>query len=171
MNMATRSVAEALLQYLVSNGLLNSPASPAQTKFLQITMNNHGELSREELQLLLQIAGELATQTDQDKLVHTILEKACAMTQSPDGSVLLYDPEHQGLYFAAAVGSKGPELMQKWGVQSNQRVCRSKATPARPSPREKSSTSRRPRERKPLQGVERNRQTVEGNRGGAATYW
>ncbi len=85
-------------------------------------MNDQGELSREELQLLLQIAGELATQTDQDKLVHAILEKACAMTQSPDGSVLLYDPEHQGLYFAAAVGSKGPELMQKWGVQSNQRV-------------------------------------------------
>src|SRR5271169_6082689 len=85
-------------------------------------MNDHGELSREELQLLLQIAGELATQTDQDKLVHTILEKACALTGSPDGSVLLYDPEHQGLYFAAAVGSKGPELMQKWGVQSSQRV-------------------------------------------------
>jgi class 3 adenylate cyclase len=85
-------------------------------------MDDSVDLSREELQLLLQIAGELATQTDQDKLVHTILEKACAMTGSPDGSVLLYDPEHQGLYFAAAVGTKGPELMQKWGVQSSQRV-------------------------------------------------
>jgi adenylate cyclase len=85
-------------------------------------MAESGELSREELLTLLQIAGELATQTDQDRLVHTILERACAMTSSPDGSVLLYDPEHEGLYFAAAVGSKGPELMHKWGVRSSQRV-------------------------------------------------
>ncbi len=85
-------------------------------------MGESGELSREELLTLLKIAGELATQTDQDQLVHTILEKACGMTNSPDGSILLFDPEHQGLYFAAAVGSKGPELMAKWGVQSSQRV-------------------------------------------------
>ncbi len=85
-------------------------------------MTNAGELSREELQTLLDVAGELATQTDQDLLVLTILEKACAFTGSPDGSVLLYDPVHQGLYFAAAVGVKGPELMQKWGEQSSQRV-------------------------------------------------
>jgi len=61
-------------------------------------MGESGELSREELLTLLNIAGELATQIDQDH------------------------PEHQGLYFAAAVGSKGPELMQKWGMQSNRRV-------------------------------------------------
>ena len=85
-------------------------------------MSDAGELSREELQTLLDIAGELATQTDQDLLVLTILERACAFTGSPDGSVLLYDPLHQGLYFAAAVGVKGPELMQKWGEQSSQRV-------------------------------------------------
>ena len=78
-------------------------------------MSEAEELSREELQTLLNIAGELATQSDQDLLVHTILEKACAFTGSPDGSVLLYDPIHQGLFFAAAVGVKGRELMQKWG--------------------------------------------------------
>jgi len=80
------------------------------------------ELSREELQSLLVIAGELATQTDQDLLVRMILERACSATGSPDGCVLLYDSTHQGLYFAAAVGVKGPELMQKWGEQSSQRV-------------------------------------------------
>ena len=85
-------------------------------------MGESGDLSREELLTLLNIAGELATQTDQDQLVRTILEQACGMTNSPDGSVLLFDPEHKGLYFAAAVGSKGPELMLKWGVQSSQRV-------------------------------------------------
>ena len=85
-------------------------------------MDDAPELSREELVLLLNMAAELTTQNDQDKLVGTILEKACAMTGSPDGSVLLYDPEHQGLYFAASAGAKGPELLQKWGEQSSQRV-------------------------------------------------
>lgn len=85
-------------------------------------MSGSDELSRDELLSLLTIAGELATQTDQGELVRTILTKACEFTSSPDGSVLLYDPEHQGLFFAAAVGSKGPELMKTWGEQSSQRV-------------------------------------------------
>jgi adenylate cyclase len=87
-----------------------------------LAMGDEGQLSRDELQSLLAIAGELATQTDQDALVRMILEKACAATGSPDGSVLLYDSVHRGLYFAAAVGVKGPELMQKWGEHSSQRV-------------------------------------------------
>jgi GAF domain-containing protein len=85
-------------------------------------MDESVDLSREELLTLLKMAGELATHTDQDQLVQTILEQACGMTGSPDGSILLYDPEHQGLYFAAAVGSKSLDLIDKWGVQSSQRV-------------------------------------------------
>lgn len=85
-------------------------------------MSDSDELSRDELLALLDLAGELATKNDQDSLVSTILEQACRMTQSPDGSVLLFDPEHRGLYFAAAVGVKAPVLMQKWGIQSSQRV-------------------------------------------------
>ena len=85
-------------------------------------MSDSTEFSREELLSLLDLAGELAAEIDQEKLVRTILQKACSMTGSPDGSVLLYDPVHQGLFFAAAVGAKGPELMQKWGEQSSQRV-------------------------------------------------
>ena len=85
-------------------------------------MDGSADLSREELLALLKIAGDLATETDQDQLIRTILERACGMTASPDGCVLLYDPERQGLYFAAAVGSKGPELMQAWGIESSQRV-------------------------------------------------
>ena len=85
-------------------------------------MSDLPDFSREELHSLLDLAGELAAETDQEKLVRTILQKACTMTGSPDGSVLLYDPVHQGLFFATAVGAKGPELMQKWGEQSSQRV-------------------------------------------------
>src|SRR3954470_2017918 len=85
-------------------------------------MAESGDLSRDELLALLEIAGELATQSDQNQLVNTILERACSMTGSPDGAVLLYDSEHQGLYFAAAVGSNAVTLMHKWGVQSSQRV-------------------------------------------------
>ena len=85
-------------------------------------MDESVDLSREELLTLLKMAGELATHTDQDQLVQTILEQACGMTGSPDGSILLYDPEHQGLYFAAAVGSKSLDLIDKWGMQSSQRV-------------------------------------------------
>ena len=85
-------------------------------------MGDLADFSREELHSLLDLAGELAAEIDQEKLVRTILQKACTMTGSPDGSVLLYDPVHQGLFFAAAVGAKGPELMQKWGEQSSQRV-------------------------------------------------
>jgi len=80
------------------------------------------ELSREELIALLDLAGELSTQIDQHKVVLAILEQACKATHSPDGSVLLYDPIRKGLFFAAARGPKGPELLQKFGERSNQRV-------------------------------------------------
>ena len=85
-------------------------------------MDGPGDLSRDELVSLLQTAGELAGQIDPDQLVRTILENACAMTSSPDGSVLLYDVERGGLFFAAARGVKAPELLEKWGERSNQRV-------------------------------------------------
>ncbi len=85
-------------------------------------MSGSEDLSREELQSLLEIAGELAGQIDRDLLVNTILDRACGMTHSPDGSVLLYDDERGGLFFAAARGVKGAELLDKWGEGSNQRV-------------------------------------------------
>jgi class 3 adenylate cyclase len=68
------------------------------------------------------LAGELSTQVDQQKVVLAILERACNFTHSPEGSILLYDQLRKGLYFAAARGPKGPELLQKFGERSNQRV-------------------------------------------------
>lgn len=67
-------------------------------------------------------AGELSTEIDQQKLIDSILNKACEMTGSPDGAVLLYDPERRGLFFASAVGAKAAELLSKWGEPSSQRV-------------------------------------------------
>jgi class 3 adenylate cyclase len=80
------------------------------------------DLSKEELISLLETAAELATEADQERLIEAILEKACAMTHSPDGGVLLHDVEREGLYFAAARGSKGAELLEKWGERSSQRI-------------------------------------------------
>ena len=67
-------------------------------------------------------AKQLAVETDHDRLVPTILERACAMTDSPDGSILLHDPERGGLFFAAAIGDKASELLANWGERSSQRV-------------------------------------------------
>ena len=80
------------------------------------------EISREELTALLDLAGELSTQVDHRKVVAAILEYACASTSSPEGSLLLYDPIRKGLYFAAARGPKGNELLQKFGERSSQRI-------------------------------------------------
>lgn len=79
-------------------------------------------LSTEDLLALLDCARLFATETDHDRLVRTILDRACAMTGSPAGSVLLFDPERGGLFFAAAIGDKSTELLAKWGESSNQRV-------------------------------------------------
>jgi class 3 adenylate cyclase len=85
-------------------------------------MRGSDELSKEELISLLETAGDLASQADPEQLVGAILEKACGMTNSPDGAVLLHDAERSGLYFAAARGTKAGELLEKWGARSSQRI-------------------------------------------------
>jgi adenylate cyclase len=85
-------------------------------------MAESDEISRDELTALLDLAGELSTQVDRRKVVLAILERACAFTNSPEGSVLLYDPIRKGLYFSAARGPKSDELLQKFGERSNQRI-------------------------------------------------
>lgn len=79
-------------------------------------------LSRQDLLSLLECAQQFATETDHDHLVPKILERACAITDSPSGAVLLYDANRGGLFFAAAVGEKSAELLALWGESSNQRV-------------------------------------------------
>ncbi|HEY1497910.1 MAG TPA: TIR domain-containing protein [Candidatus Solibacter sp.] len=79
-------------------------------------------LPREDLLALLETAGQLATEADQARLADAILDRVCQMTGSPDGSVLLFDNERGGLFFAAAKGEKGPSLLENWGEYSSQRV-------------------------------------------------
>ncbi len=85
-------------------------------------MTSAESLSKADLLALLESSGQLSSQIDQPKLVQAILQTACRMTNSPDGSVLLFDPERNGLYFAAAQGDKAGELLDSWGERSNQRV-------------------------------------------------
>jgi class 3 adenylate cyclase len=85
-------------------------------------MDSLSSLSVQDLASLLDCAKQLAVETDHDRLVRTILERACAMTDSPDGSILLHDPERGGLFFAAAIGDKASELLANWGERSSQRV-------------------------------------------------
>jgi adenylate cyclase len=79
-------------------------------------------LSSQDLMALLDCARQLAVETDHDRLIKSILEKTCAMTNSPDGSILLYDAERGGLFFAAATGNLAEDLLAKWGEASSQRV-------------------------------------------------
>src|SRR5581483_8195017 len=79
-------------------------------------------LSKEELLELLDLLETVSAETDPQRLVRSILNTACRMTGSPDGSLLLFDPERNGLFFVAAQGDKAEGLMQAWGEHSNQRV-------------------------------------------------
>jgi class 3 adenylate cyclase len=85
-------------------------------------MASTDQLPREDLLALLETAGQLATEADQARLADAILARVCQMTGSPDGSVLLYDADRGGLFFAAAKGEKGPSLLENWGEYSSQRV-------------------------------------------------
>ena len=85
-------------------------------------MSTLESLSKEELLELLELLEQVSGETEPQRLVRSILSTACRMTSSPDGSVLLFDPEKDGLFFAAAQGEKADELMEAWGEHSNQRV-------------------------------------------------
>src|SRR5271154_7068663 len=67
----------------------NCLAQRRTTSVPSVTMAGADEISREELTALLDLAGELSTQVDHRKVVAAVLERACASTHSPEGSVLL----------------------------------------------------------------------------------
>ncbi len=79
-------------------------------------------LSTADYVALMESSQRLTAEINIDELLQQILLTAGQLTNSPDGSVLLYDEERTGLYFAAAVGDSAPMLLKKWGESSNQRV-------------------------------------------------
>ena len=85
-------------------------------------MSNIEDLSKPELLALLETVEQLSTEADPQKLIEAILDMACRMTHSPDGSILLLDAEKNGLYFAAARGESAKVLLENLGQRSAERV-------------------------------------------------
>jgi len=79
-------------------------------------------LSRDELVSLVTTGQALAGTIDDQALLTTILETAGKLTDSPDGSILLYDPRRNSLYFAEAMGSKAASLLEQFGEQATQQI-------------------------------------------------
>ena len=72
-------------------------------------------LSTADLLALVDMGRELAAELDLRTLLPRILARACGLTDSPDGSVILYDPDRRDLYFAEAVGRDAAKLVETWG--------------------------------------------------------
>ncbi len=79
-------------------------------------------LSVSDLRVLVETGRQLASEMDLRVLLARILEAAGRLMDSPDGSVLLYDPHRDGLYFAAAIGESAATLLEDWGEGSPKRV-------------------------------------------------
>jgi class 3 adenylate cyclase/putative methionine-R-sulfoxide reductase with GAF domain len=79
-------------------------------------------LKKADYVALIESGKQLTSEIDIDDLLQQILKTAGQLTDSPDGSILLYDEERLGLYFAAAIGESGSMLLKNWGESSNQRV-------------------------------------------------
>ncbi len=77
-------------------------------------------LSTQDLLSLLECARQFATEINHDRLVRTILDRACDMTDSPDGSVLLYDAERGGN--GASLQTNGSPLREAKQVRHSLRV-------------------------------------------------
>jgi adenylate cyclase len=85
-------------------------------------MSNVEDLSKTELLALLETVEQISTEADPQKLVETILNSACRLTHSPDGSILLLDPERNELYFSAVRGETAGILLENFGQRSEGRV-------------------------------------------------
>ncbi|HKJ02511.1 MAG TPA: TIR domain-containing protein [Longimicrobiales bacterium] len=80
------------------------------------------DLSREKIQALIETAGDLAAEIDLGALLERILERAGALTDSPDASVILHHGDGNGLYFAAATGDRAEWVLTTFGKHSAKRV-------------------------------------------------
>ncbi|MEW6153524.1 MAG: GAF domain-containing protein [Actinomycetota bacterium] len=80
------------------------------------------ELGPADLRALVETAQALAGEVRLDRLLDLVLERAGALTGSPDASVLLYSPEKGGLSFVAVAGANASALLERWGPDSDQCV-------------------------------------------------
>ncbi len=81
-----------------------------------MSSSNESVLTTSDLLALVEVGQELAAELDSKALLSRILERACALTDSPDASVILHDAERGDLYFAAATGDAASTLLAEWGA-------------------------------------------------------
>lgn len=79
-------------------------------------------LRRDDLLALVNGTQGLASEVHLPRLLHRILEEATRLTDSLDGSIILYDERNNCLYFADAVGADAQMLLEKWGKASDQSI-------------------------------------------------
>jgi adenylate cyclase len=79
-------------------------------------------LNRDDLLALVNGTRGLASEVHLPRLLRRILEEATRLTDSLDGSVILYDERNNCLYFADAVGADAQMLLEKWGKASDQSI-------------------------------------------------
>jgi class 3 adenylate cyclase len=73
------------------------------------------QLSPDDLHALVDMGRELGAELDLRALLSRILARACELTDSPDGSVILHDADRNDLYFAEATGRDAAMLLEQWG--------------------------------------------------------
>lgn len=79
-------------------------------------------LTAGDLLALVQTASALAARIDLNDLLQEILTEAGKLTDSPDGAILLYNPNRDSLYFAGAIGENAPMLLERFGESADQQV-------------------------------------------------
>jgi adenylate cyclase len=79
-------------------------------------------LRREDLLALVDLSREIASEIHLPRLLHRILEQATQLTDSLDGSVILFDEDRECLYFADAIGANAATLLQRFGEKGTDGV-------------------------------------------------
>lgn len=79
-------------------------------------------LSHEDLLELLESSRDLSERLELQDLLKRILERACKLMDSPDGSVMLHNPKRHTLYFAAVAGNNADILMRDLGELSEGQI-------------------------------------------------
>lgn len=79
-------------------------------------------LTTTDLLSLVEMTGAVAARIDLHELLSDILVKAGQLTDSPDGSILLYNPARHALYFAGAIGANAAMLMERFGQNAELQV-------------------------------------------------
>jgi class 3 adenylate cyclase len=87
-----------------------------------MSSSNESTLSAADLLALADMGRDLAAELDLRVLLPRILTRACDLTDSPDGSVILHDPERNDLYFASVTGRDANTLLDQWGPGRDQGI-------------------------------------------------